>query len=119
MAHALSSLIDDDSILDILQSYESILIDNYAARMRKKLGLKTILPDDHLLYSRILGLMASDKIDYSILFSLLCIFQENQENKSLVELFTQKEKCIDWCQHYTLRLQQEDRNKNKRQQSMK
>jgi uncharacterized protein YdiU (UPF0061 family) len=119
LAHALSSLIDNASIRDILARYEPYLIEAYADLMRNKLGLDKPQKNDHKLCSQLLNLMAQDKIDYTRLFRQLCDFKTietrslsdeaitsalNKRNTTLGELFNQKEQWQDWACQYNQRL---------------
>jgi uncharacterized protein YdiU (UPF0061 family) len=119
LAHSLSSLIDHESIREILQTYKPILVDTYAVLMRNKLGLDIARDNDHKLCAQLLGLMSQDKVDDTVLFRKLCDFTTidasslsdetmsialDEKNTTLSQLFIQQDKWQNWALQYNQRL---------------
>lgn len=123
LAHALSSLIDSQAIKTILKTYETTLVETYASLMRKKLGFTTEEKGDQSLCSSLLGMMAQEKVDYTILFRALCDFKLDDDNRYLDVFFSSTpsslEKWKAWSVNYDQRLRQEDSNDSLRQKQMK
>jgi uncharacterized protein YdiU (UPF0061 family) len=68
LAFALSSLIDKDRLIGVLDTYEAIYRKHYRTLMRAKLGLVRAEPGDDVLIGDLLTLMAKARADYSLSF---------------------------------------------------
>lgn len=123
LAHALSPLIDSDSIKAILASYEPSIVKHYSAFMRKKLGFKTENQQDQAICSQLLGLMAEAKTDFTVLFRKLSHFSLEQNNHDLDKFFSKEDATYDkwrrWSSEYKQRLKQENSVDTDRQKQMK
>jgi serine/tyrosine/threonine adenylyltransferase len=126
LAHALSSLIDVDTIRAILQQYEAHLIATYSRLMRNKLGLIEDRPEDTQLLSDLLGLLASNHSDYTLFFRRLCDFDESlepsantKELSALRDDFVDRERFDGWLQAYRIRLQQQHYPRAQRSAAMR
>ena len=119
LAHALSGLIDIDSIRSILQQYEPQLIATYSQLMRGKLGLVEDRAEDTELFSELLTLLASNHSDYTLFFRHLCDFDESQEHSLLRDDFVDRERFDRWAQSYRARLQQQPLAREQRSTAMR
>lgn len=123
LAHSLSSLIDTKAIQTILKNYESILVETYATLMRKKLGLTIEKQGDQSLCSSLLGIMAQEKVDYTLLFRGLCDYKVDDDNHHLETLFSKtpssSKKWKTWSERYTQRLVLEESSDEERHTAMR
>ena len=92
-----------------LESYYERYMAYYAENMRAKLGLREALPEDQELTNDLLGLMAEDAVDYTILFRKLCEFNSASpgSNQAIRDLFINREKFDQWAVRYQQRLAKE------------
>ncbi|MGL5985274.1 MAG: protein adenylyltransferase SelO [Burkholderiales bacterium] len=114
LAQALLPLMDQDSAIDALNQYKAIFETALDQNLRRKLGLHTTQPDDMALISQLLGMMARDRVDYTLFFRRLCDFQPQQANTALRDMFLQRDAFDQWAQHYSLRLRQESMHQTQR-----
>jgi protein adenylyltransferase len=119
LAHALSGLIDIDTIRGILQQYEPHLIGVYSRLMRNKLGLIDGRSEDTQLLSDLLELLASNHSDYTLFFRRLCDFDESLELSPLRDDFIDRERFDRWVQTYRIRLQQQQLTREQRSATMR
>ena len=116
LAQALLPLIDKspDKAAELakneLENYQTIFVDEYAATMRKKLGLKKEDVQDQKLIENLLDLMTDDKIDHTIFFRRLCDFDSNDmnNNNAIRDIFIQRDVFDIWASSYQERLCKED-----------
>ena len=118
LAHALSSLLDHDTLQATLAEYEPCLVEHYAALMRQKFGLEQAHDNDQQLCADILHLMAQDKVDYTLFFRHLSHFTNVNQPTHITHLFTQHDKCHQWLQRYHQRLSIEKRSDDQRHKAM-
>ncbi len=118
LAHALSSLMDRETLSAALSEYEPILVKHYAELMRKKFGFAEQHDTDQSLCANILHLLAQDKVDYTVFFRHLSHFHVTGDNTSLNALFQQTEKWQQWQTDYQTRLQLETRSESDRHTAM-
>jgi len=102
-----------------IAQYNERFISHYASCMRSKLGLQQTMKDDQALCQGLLDLMEEDKVDYTILFRRLCHFSTSTDNRSIRDLFIQREKFDHWSNLYRARLEQESTPENQRKENMK
>lgn len=127
LAQALLPLIDKnpDKAAELakeeLGNYQSIFVNEYAAIMRKKLGLVKEEAQDQKLVENLLNLMSDDKVDYTILFRQLCDFDSNDinNNNTIRDIFIQRDVFDLWAKNYQQRLNKEDDNDEQRSIKMK
>lgn len=119
LAQALLPLMDQASAINALNQYKDVFEDALEKGLRQKLGLQTTHPDDMDLVSQLFGLMAQDRVDYTLFFRRLCDFQPQQPNAALRDMFLQREAFDQWVQHYSLRLQQESTPDAQRSKQMR
>lgn len=119
LAHALSTLIDVDTIRGALQQYEPQLIAHYMRLMRGKLGLAIEENEDTALLDELLQLLQTNRSDYTRFFRGLCDFDENQNTHALRDDFIDREAFDRWARQYAARLQREQRPREERQRAMR
>ncbi|HUH37001.1 MAG TPA: YdiU family protein [Spongiibacteraceae bacterium] len=100
LAHALSSLIDEDGIRDALRAYEPALLASYHERMRRKLGIDRWQEDDSELLGELLGLMATEAQDYSLSFRRLA----QADTDAFRNRFVDRPAIDAWLTRYKQRL---------------
>ena len=127
LAQALLPLIDKspDKAAELakneLEEYQTIFVDEYAAAMRKKLGLEKEDAQDQRLVKNLLNLMADDKVDHTIFFRYLCDFDSTDasNNNAIRDIFIQRDVFDLWASSYQERLSKENDNDKQRAIKMK
>ncbi|MCI0505818.1 MAG: YdiU family protein [Gammaproteobacteria bacterium] len=106
---------------DKLAQYYSFYIEQYALRMRAKLGLQDSHGGDEQLVKDLFALMADDKVDFTILFRRLSEFSthDNVNNNIVRDLFVQREAFDQWADRYKARLLTESSLDEARSKTMK
>ena len=104
-----------------LENYQTIFVDEYAAAMRKKLGLEKEDVQDQKLVEHLFNLMTDDKVDHTIFFRRLCDFDsiDNNNNNAIRDIFIQRDLFDLWALRYQERLSKEDDNDEQRAIKMK
>ncbi len=97
-----------------LAQYEAIFTDDYAARMRAKLGLQESMPGDQDLCADLLRLMEDNHVDYTLLFRTL----SGPEPETARTLFRNPQACDAWLERYQARQQADPRSAQERSRSM-
>ncbi len=93
LGQALLPLIGDQELaLAALESYKTVFPRELEARMRAKLGLAQALPDDRELIERILGLLAADRVDYTIFWRRLSRHVAGDGSEPVRDLFLHRER---------------------------
>ena len=119
LAHALSGLVDVDTIRGALQQYEPHLVSHYMRLMRGKLGLADEDPEDTALLAALLELLQANRSDYTHFFRRLCDFDENQDLQPQRDDFVDREAFDRWAQRYRERLRRETRPQAQRREAMR
>ena len=117
LAQALLPLFDEDPnkgaewAKQALGEYQGHYVNSYAKQMRAKLGLKTAEVEDQKLIEDLLKLMASDRVDFTILFRRLSEFHSSSVGGAhppgLRDLFMQRDAFDHWASQYKMRLLKE------------
>jgi uncharacterized protein YdiU (UPF0061 family) len=100
LAAALSSLIDSDTLVEKLDSYESIFVTRFRALMRAKVGLARQVEGDDELIRSLLKLMAATRADYSLVFRGLAATDEDW----LFLFGLARDEAIRWREAYHARM---------------
>ena len=96
---ALSSLIDGDTLMAMLNMYESHFVARYRERMRAKLGLVRAEEGDDQLIGELLGLMIKAHADYTLTFRGLAA-----PNEHWLNLFDPvRDQALEWLGRYRAR----------------
>lgn len=98
-----------------LGAFEHLFTDDYAARMRARLGLQQQLPGDQALCDELLSLMDDNQVDYTSLFRSL----SQPQPSAARALFLDPQACDAWMQRYQARLQKENVPAQERSSRMK
>src|SRR5690606_21959072 len=97
LAHALSPLIAIEELRRILGEYQPILVQQWAALMRARLGLQQTDDGDEQLTADLLDLMAESRVDYTRFFRSLC----DEKNHALLRNdFVNRDAFDAWLAHY-------------------
>ena len=105
LGQALLPLIDDqDQALAALESYKTLFPEALEARMRTKLGLPDVQPDDKALVESTFKLLASNQVDYTIFWRRLSAFTPQSGHEGLRDLFFDRESFNAWALLYSERL---------------
>ena len=110
LGQALLPLMDSqEQALAALESYKTVFPEALETRMRAKLGLPDIRPDDKSLIENIFKLLAAGKVDYTIFWRRLCTFSTAQGREALRDLFLDRPAFDLWALSYSERLAQADK----------
>jgi uncharacterized protein YdiU (UPF0061 family) len=122
LAHALRPLCaDPDATLPaVLERFEGDFVEAYSDRMRAKLGLGHVEPDDKALLDDFLALLAGERVDHTLAFRALSQFDRGAgaTPAPLRDLFIARESADAWGERYLRRLEREPRTDAERQAAM-
>lgn len=105
LGQALLPLIEDqEQALAALEPYKTIFPEALQARMRSKLGLPDVQPDDHALVESTFRLLAANKVDYTIFWRRLCTFTPQTGHEAVRDLFFDRESFNTWALQYSERI---------------
>ena len=106
LGQALLPLIgDQDLALAALESYKTVFPRELEAAMRAKLGLADAQPGDRELIEGILGLLAQDRVDYTIFWRRLSRHVAGESAETVRDLFLARDAFDDWLPRYAERLE--------------
>jgi uncharacterized protein YdiU (UPF0061 family) len=107
LGQALLPLIGEQELaLAALESYKTVFPAELEARMRAKLGLRQVQPDDRALIDGILKLLAQDRVDYTIFWRRLSHFAADGKAEPVRDLFLDRPGFDAWLLQYSERLAQ-------------
>ncbi|MFI2811505.1 MULTISPECIES: YdiU family protein [Microbulbifer] len=120
LAHAFSDFVSADTLKDCLEEFQPLLIEEYAARMRSKLGLESADDADQQLCAQLLQLLEQAGADYTLFFRALAHYRGERPPAALQELIpvAQHEALDHWLNHYDQRLAHEQRDSRSRNRAM-
>jgi uncharacterized protein YdiU (UPF0061 family) len=120
LAQALLPLTTKDEAVAALQKYERIYIDEYAKRMRAKVGLTTQEETDSELVKELLDLMEVSRTDYTSFFRALGTFStaDGATNDALRDHFLDRAAFDAWALKYRQRLLREGSHDAERRERM-
>jgi serine/tyrosine/threonine adenylyltransferase len=99
LAVALGSLIDSDTLVAKLETYESHFVSRYREKMRAKLGLERMEEGDDRLIGNLLALMIKARADYTLAFRGLAAPDE-----TWLKLFDPvRVEVLEWLARYRAR----------------
>lgn len=116
---ALVTLINPETIKQILSEFEMAFVHQYADLMRQKLGLLELTEADQTLVQQLFTLMQKSSVDYTLFFRHLCDFTPNNANPNIRDLFIDREAFDSWAKLYSQRLEQQGDDEEKRSLRMK
>ena len=115
LAQALMPLIEEeDPAVAALSTYKAVFAQAFLTRMRAKLGLAQRQGDeqrgesDGALIDRLLGLLASNRVDYTVFWLRLTEAVESGDFTPVRDLFLDREGWDGWLVGYSARLVQSD-----------
>jgi serine/tyrosine/threonine adenylyltransferase len=105
LGQALLPLIEEqEHALAALESYKKVFPEALQARMRAKLGLPDHRPEDTALIERIFGLLAANRVDYTIFWRRLCGFTAQGGHEPVRDLFLDRDSFDAWALQYSERI---------------
>lgn len=108
LGQALLPLIGEQELaLAALDSYKTVFPAELETRMRAKLGLQLVRPEDRALIDGILKRLAQDRVDYTIFWRRLSHFAADGEAAPVRDLFLDRAELDAWLLQYSERLAQE------------
>lgn len=116
LATSLTSLIDNDDLVQALKQYEPEFLNQYRTIMASKIGLEQYQPDDESLINHLLALLQINSVDYTIFFRSLADFPANISG--IRDQFVDREGFDNWAEQYRARIAQQDLSDQQRRQSM-
>lgn len=108
LAQTLIPFVAKDELIDIISSFDDIFTKTYSQLLLAKLGFAEFNSNDQTLLDDLFALLQNEQTDYTIFFRLLSHFKIDQENKTLVDLFIDRDKWAAWSARYNARLKQEN-----------
>jgi uncharacterized protein YdiU (UPF0061 family) len=110
LAHALSSLIPEDSLRQALSIYPVEFNAHIHSLMCRKIGLIRPTEDDRQLWMTLMDLLADHRCDCTIFFRKLAGFRTApaEKNANLTEFFDDPARWLNWSTQYRQRLLEED-----------
>jgi len=120
LAQALGSIIPREKAQDALEGFKNIYSQCFVELMSKKLGFKTARAEDVGLIKRLLDIMVTEKVDYTIFFRKLSnlISDTADLNHDAVCMFEDKSGIEDWTASYKRRLRAENSDDIERKREM-
>ncbi len=104
LGQALLPLIgDQEQALAALESYKTAFPAALQARMRAKLGLRDVQPEDQALIESTFKLLAANRVDYTIFWRRLCGFTAQSGHQPVRDLFLDGESFNAWALQYSER----------------
>lgn len=93
---------------EVLDAYQGVFNDYYAAGLRRKLGLTTRQDEDVVLARDLLAAMAGAGADFTLTFRSLCDAADDGANDEAFEkLFSDRSAVREWLPRWRQRLEQE------------
>ncbi|MDP3412118.1 MAG: YdiU family protein, partial [Polaromonas sp.] len=109
LGQALLPLMDtQEQALAALESYKTVFPQALESRMRAKLGLPDIQPEDKALIEGIFKLLAADKVDYPIFWRRLGAFEPGAAHEPVRDMFLDRPGFDTWALQYSERLRPVD-----------
>ena len=120
LGQALSSLVTPQQEQEALAAYEAAQAAHYLELMRAKLGVQESKPEDGVLISDLLALMAMNQVDYTIFFRALGGFKSGggEQTDALRDFFVDRDGFDRWAARYRDRLREETGRDEDRQARM-
>ena len=120
LAHALSAFVSTEALRDCLEDFQPRLIDAYAARMRRKLGLQREEEGDQKLCADLLELLAAAGADYTLFFRALAHYRGERPPSALQALLpeSQHQALEQWLHHYDQRTARDGGDSRSRNRTM-
>jgi uncharacterized protein YdiU (UPF0061 family) len=99
---------------EALDAFAPVFQAEYISGFRRKLGLATEREDDSALVQGLLGAMAGNRLDFTLLFRRLAEALEPQGEGSVRELFVNPRDFEEWLPRWRARIKQEPQDPERR-----
>lgn len=119
LAQTLSPFVAVDVLNQALENYQQVLLREYGALMRSKLGFTTEQKGDNEILNRLFALMAREGSDYTRTFRMLSQTEQHSASSPLRDEFIDRAGFDAWFADYRARLQREGVDDMTRQAQMK
>jgi uncharacterized protein YdiU (UPF0061 family) len=119
LAHAFSTLVPREQLVELLQGYEGILVATFTDEMRARLGLAVAAAGDADLIQEFLDLLHESHADYPTFLRALCDFRCGERADALRDNIVNRERFDRWALRYCERLAAENSNDSERAARMK
>lgn len=120
LAQALVPLIDDiKSLQKPMNQYPRMYSSYYTEFMCKKLGLTLVEDEDSELIKDLLQVLHDARVDYTIFFRELCLFDPDTSEDKIFSQFQDREALNLWLKDYSQRLQRNLMDQHTRSQHMR
>ena len=121
LAQALLPLLNSvEEAKQLLESYWPIYRAKYDDLLHQKLGLEAKYPEDTKLIDGLFSILQNSRVDFTIFFRKLSNVEVDnfESNKSIRDLFIDRESFDDWSVQYRRRLKMEQSNDSERKKRM-
>jgi uncharacterized protein YdiU (UPF0061 family) len=118
LAQAFTPYLSRAEITLILQEYESSLLTEYGQIMRAKCGLEINHADNSALINEWLDMLATEHLDYTLLFRQLCDFDPASHDTTLRDQFIDRARFEQWALLLEQTIAQQQWSKTERRLSM-
>ncbi len=119
LAQTFAPFVSADRLNALLDSYQEVLLRDYGALMRAKLGLMTQQRGDNELLNELLAIMQREGSDFTRTFRMLSETEQHSAASPLRDEFIDRAGFDGWFGRYRARLQQEEVADEVRQAAMK
>lgn len=119
LAQTFTPFVSAERLNGLLDNYQDVLLREYGALMRAKLGLMTQDRGDNDLLNDLLGIMQREGSDFTRTFRMLSETEQHSAASPLRDEFIDRGAFDSWFGQYRARLQQENIADDVRQTAMK
>ena len=119
LAQTFAPFVSAERLNALLDSYQEVLLRDYGALMRAKLGLMTQQHGDNDLLNELLAIMQREGSDFTRTFRMLSETEQHSAASPLRDEFIDRAAFDGWFGRYRARLQQEEVADEVRQAAMK
>lgn len=119
LAQTFTPFVSAERLNGLLDNYQDVLLREYGALMRAKLGLMTQERGDNDLLNDLLGIMQREGSDFTRTFRMLSETEQHSAASPLRDEFIDRGAFDSWFGQYRARLQQENIADDVRQTAMK
>ena len=107
LAHALSTLMDQDQLRESLMAYQKQLANNYQESLNRRLGLGSVQEADVALAQQWLKLLNEHKLDYNLSFRALATWLRSGEWTGQFEALANSDSAKQWLNSYQQRIEKQ------------
>lgn len=107
LAHALSTLMDQDQLRESLMAYQKQLANHYQESLNRRLGLDSVREADVALAQQWLQLLSAQKLDYNLSFRALASWLREGEWPDQFEALANSDSAKQWLDSYQQRIEKQ------------